>query len=245
MANQTPKIHLAKKNPSTRAWVAYCGRGKSLNYNVGDVTCKRCIVMYANANSMEGMLEDRIRDVLQTTAQKNFNAAIDGLSAAKREIRTTSSTGGEKGVKLAKFNLIPQGPLWELAEHFGKGANKYAEHQWRQGYEWSKSFDAISRHNNEFWSGKDYDVCSNNPEGCQHVDKDGNPFDSGVPDTCYNHTGSHHMVAVAWHSFVLLEFRNTHPEHDDRYKVDPLAGFDLDRNAVAIPGNNLLYGGGA
>jgi hypothetical protein len=134
------------------------------------------------------------------------------------EVRTTSSTGGEKGVKLERFDLIPTGPLAELAAHYGRGARKYANHQWRQGYEWSKSYSAMLRHQNAFWAGFDYDVCSNDPDGCQYVDNDGEPYEIIEPDTCFNHTGSHHMAAVAWHAFLLLEFKDTYPEHDDRYK---------------------------
>lgn len=135
------------------------------------------------------------------------------------EIRTTSSTGGEKGVKLERFDLIPVGPLTELARHYGKGARKYAPHQWRQGYEWSKSYSAIMRHLNAFWAGQDYDVCSNDPEGCSQTTKDGDEFLVIFPDTCYNHTGSHHMTAVAWHAFTLLEFIERFPQHDDRYQA--------------------------
>lgn len=134
------------------------------------------------------------------------------------EERTTSSTGGQKGVKLQRHDLIPVGPLALLAEHFGKGARKYAEHQWRKGYEWSKSYSAKQRHDLEFWAGRDFDVCSNDPEGCAFVTAEGEPYEPIEPDTCYNHTGSHHLVASAWHAFVLLEFQETHPEHDDRYK---------------------------
>lgn len=133
------------------------------------------------------------------------------------EIRTTSSTGGQKGVKLEAHDLIPQIPLKLLAEHFGRGAMKYATHQWRQGYEWSKSYSALQRHLSAFWAGKDYDVCSNDPEGCQHVDSEGKPFEVISPDTCYNHTGSHHLIAAAWHTFVLTEFYFCYPDHDDRY----------------------------
>lgn len=142
------------------------------------------------------------------------------------EIRTTSSTGGEKGMKDARFDLIPAGPLLELALHYGRGALKYDSHQWRQGYEWEKSGAAIDRHVNWWRRGYDYDVCSNEPEGCLH-EKGGVPWSdlSSTPDTCYNHTGSHHMAAVAWHAFLLLEFKDTHPGHDNRYvpgKPDPL-----------------------
>lgn len=134
------------------------------------------------------------------------------------EIRTTSSTGGQKGTKLARHDLIPSGPLNELAEHYGRGARKYASHQWRNGYEWSKSFAAKQRHDLAFWAGFDYDVCSNDPDGCSFVDADDNTYEPEEPDTCFNHTGSHHMAASAWHAFLLLEFKDTHPEHDDRYR---------------------------
>ena len=137
------------------------------------------------------------------------------------ETRTTSSTGGEKGVKLGRFDLVPVGPLTELAEHYGVGASKYANHQWRRGYEWSKSYSALLRHLTAFWDGYDYDVCSNDPDGCAHVDQDGNPFKAVREDACFNHTGSHHMAAVAWHAFCLLEFKDKFPEHDDRHKPEP------------------------
>lgn len=166
------------------------------------------------------------------------------------EVRTTSSTGGQKGVKLERHDLIPAGPLKLLAEHFGKGAMKYDEHQWRQGYEWSKSYAAKQRHDTEWLAGRDYDICANEPDNCALKTTDGHvvPFDyrhvrfvtsngrSGIRiqdrifepahdidlgRTCYNHTGSHHLVASAWHAFVLLEFKDTCPEHDDRYKPNP------------------------
>lgn len=136
------------------------------------------------------------------------------------EIRTTSSTGGQKGVKLQRHDLIPGGPLTKLAEHFGRGARKYDDHQWRQGYEWSKSYSALMRHLILFWSGEDFDVCSNDPSGCSFVTASGDSYLPLEDDTCYNHTGSHHMTAVAWHSFVLLEFVEKFPEHDDRYKPE-------------------------
>lgn len=106
------------------------------------------------------------------------------------EVRTTSSTGGEKGVKLARFDLIPPRPLWMLAEHYGRGASKYDDHQWRRGYEFSKSFAALQRHAWAWWSGEE-----NDPE-----------------------LGSHHLVAVLWHAMALLEFGIEHPAHDDRYE---------------------------
>lgn len=106
------------------------------------------------------------------------------------EVRATSTTGGQKGRKQAQFGLIPTGPLTQLAEHYGRGAEKYDANQWRAGYPWSWSYDALQRHANAFWSGEDFD----------------------------EETGSNHMVAVAWHAFTLLEFYKNNKDQDDRYK---------------------------
>jgi hypothetical protein len=101
---------------------------------------------------------------------------------------TDPTTGGEKGRKLARFDLIPARALWHLAEHFGRGASKYADRNWERGYAWSLSFGAIMRHLWAFWGGEDHD----------------------------KETGSHHLDAVMWHAMVLRTFAEDYPEHDDR-----------------------------
>lgn len=106
------------------------------------------------------------------------------------ETRSVSASGGEKGVKLARYDLIPSDALKQIAEHYGVGANKYADNQWRKGYEWSKSFAALVRHAEQFWGGEDFD----------------------------EETGSNHMAAVAWHALTLLTFYKDCPQYDDRYK---------------------------
>lgn len=98
------------------------------------------------------------------------------------------ATGGQKGSKLARFDLIPAGPLWDLAEHYGRGSRKYADRNWEKGVNWSLSFAALMRHAWAFWNGEDHD----------------------------EETGSKHMIAVAWHAFALAEFMDTHPLLDDR-----------------------------
>lgn len=105
------------------------------------------------------------------------------------EERITSSTGGQKGRKLARFDLLPWGALTKVAEHYGRGAAKYDDHNWRKGYEWSLSVGALGRHLAAFMEGED-----NDPE-----------------------TGSPHMAAVAFHALSLLTFMNEHPELDDRF----------------------------
>lgn len=98
------------------------------------------------------------------------------------------NTGGEKGAKLARFDLIPPEALWALAEQYGRGSLKYADRNWERGYKWSLSFAALMRHAWAWWRGEDID-----PE-----------------------TGASHMSAVAWHALALYTFRHRNIGTDDR-----------------------------
>lgn len=109
------------------------------------------------------------------------------------EIRTVSSTGGEKGVKPERHDLVPTEALAEVARVYGHGAAKYAAHNWRRGYEWSKSYAAAQRHLQAFWSGEDRD-----PE-----------------------LGTLHLGNAIFHLMALIVFIEDHPEFDDRYKGKP------------------------
>jgi 5'(3')-deoxyribonucleotidase len=107
------------------------------------------------------------------------------------EVRVVNkTTGGQKGSKLERYDLIPTGPLAEVARHYGRGARKYDDHNWRRGYDWSLSYAALQRHAQAFWDGEDID-----PE-----------------------TGSHHLAAVVFHALAMMEWGKTHPELDDRWK---------------------------
>lgn len=105
------------------------------------------------------------------------------------EVRTTSSTGGEKGTKPERYDLIPIGALATVARLYGKGAEKYAEHNWRRGYEWSKSYAALQRHATQFWSGEDIDEEMQLP----------------------------HLASVVFHAFTLMTFMEEQREYDDRF----------------------------
>ncbi len=89
------------------------------------------------------------------------------------------------------FERIPPGPIRLLAEHFGRGARKYADHNWRRGYPWGLSYAALNRHLGAHRSG-------------EFIDQE---------------TGSLHLVAVLWHAFTLLTFTQEHPELDDRWST--------------------------
>lgn len=105
------------------------------------------------------------------------------------EVRTTSATGGEKGTKPERYDLIPVEALSKVAALYGRGAAKYAAHNWRRGYEWSKSYAALQRHATQFWAGEDNDTEMDLP----------------------------HMASVAFHALALLTFMEEQRGFDDRY----------------------------
>lgn len=111
------------------------------------------------------------------------------------EERKVSVTGGAKGQKLARYDLIPTFSLEKLAEQYGRGARKYDERNWERGYEWSLSYAALQRHLNAFWDGEDYDY------------DDDEWDDMDVP---------HHLDAAMFHVMALRHFAMFNPEFDDR-----------------------------
>lgn len=105
------------------------------------------------------------------------------------EIRTKDPiTGGEKGEKLARFDLIPVIPLWEVARLYGKGAEKYDDRNWEKGFAWHLSYEAALRHIMLFWNGESMD----------------------------QETGRHHLASVIFHAMALMEFEAREKGTDDR-----------------------------
>ena len=107
-------------------------------------------------------------------------------------IITDPKTGGQKGSKLARFDLIPADALWALAERYGEGAKKYAVRNWEKGYDWGLSYAALQRHATAWWGGEDVDA----------------------------ETGQSHTVAVMWHAFALFVFQKRKIGTDDRVNHD-------------------------
>jgi hypothetical protein len=112
-----------------------------------------------------------------------------GFETPDGEVRIHDpKTGAAKGSKLARFDLVPADVAWEWAEHYGKGAKKYAERNWEGGYAWSLSYAAAQRHLHQFWAGEDYD----------------------------EETGSSHLIAALWHCAALRWFQKHERGTDDR-----------------------------
>lgn len=122
---------------------------------------------------------------------KLTRAELDLEPPAKpdEERRVTSPTGGQKGTKLARFDLIPPDAMRVVAEVYGKGAEKYEANNWRRGYDWSLAYAAMMRHLHAFWNGEDLDR------------------ESGLP----------HLAHAVFHCLTLLTFMVEHPQYDDRW----------------------------
>jgi hypothetical protein len=99
-------------------------------------------------------------------------------------------TGGEKGMKDERFELLPWAALMEVARVYGYGAKKYAEHNWRKGYKWSLSLGAMLRHIALYATGESYD----------------------------KESGRHHMGHVAFHCLTLITFEQEGLGSDDRVR---------------------------
>ena len=108
-------------------------------------------------------------------------------TAAGETIMVDAATGGQKGQKLERFDLIPVEPLEELARVYGRGAKKYADDNWRRGYSWKLSYGAMMRHAVKFWKG----------EQCDEI-------------------GNHHLACVAWHCFTMMWYEQHNKGTDDR-----------------------------
>lgn len=87
-----------------------------------------------------------------------------------------------------RYDLIPAKPLEELAKVYTVGAKKYADRNWEKGMRWGRVFAAMMRHAWAWWMGETNDK------------------ESGV----------HHMAAVAWGAFALIEYSQTKTGQDDR-----------------------------
>lgn len=99
---------------------------------------------------------------------------------ADAEVRVVDpKTGGEKGIKIDRFDLIP--PEFEdaLARHYGEGAKKYADRNWERGYDWHLSYRSVRSHLNAWLRGED-----NDPE-----------------------TGTNHLICSIWHLIALYTFQ--------------------------------------
>jgi len=101
---------------------------------------------------------------------------------------TDPVTGGQKGIKPERYDLLPFDALDEVARVYGYGATKYSADNWLRGYSWRWSAGALMRHVARFMVGEEVD-----PE-----------------------TGCMHLAHAAWHCLTLITFARRGLGTDDR-----------------------------
>jgi hypothetical protein len=114
------------------------------------------------------------------------NDILDRAVKAEKEYGTALKFDTDK----LPLNLLSTEAMNQTADVLKFGAQKYAAHNWRKGFAWSRPLAAAMRHITAFNDGEDRD-----PE-----------------------SGLSHLAHAACCIMFLLEFEKTHPELDDRYK---------------------------
>jgi hypothetical protein len=118
-------------------------------------------------------------------------------------IITDPKTGGQKGQKPERFDLVPWDAMEEVARVYHFGATKYEDDNWLKGYRWRLSLGALFRHAARIMCGEDRD-----PE-----------------------SGLLHAAHICWHGLTLITFYVRKLGTDDRRpavrEID-LASADLD-----------------
>lgn len=137
---------------------------------------------------MPKLLSKKMRYRMTSDAVDFFERNVVRRVSQDEAIVADPATGGQKGSKLARFDLLPWEELFEVAELYGVGAAKYAERNWELGYKWSLSFAALLRHLVLFWCG-------------ESLDKE---------------TGKHHLTSVVFHALAMMHFDVHKKGSDDR-----------------------------
>ena len=87
-----------------------------------------------------------------------------------------------------QWDLLP-GEVWQVVSLLTIGAQKYGPENWRQGFKWSRVFNALMRHLWRFWwHGESYD----------------------------EETVEHHMASVALMALWLIHYDQHGIGEDDR-----------------------------
>jgi hypothetical protein len=163
---------------------------------------RRCPICDGNAGYCRHTYGE-IRDVLEAAAKDHQQAKA---RAQAGEVRITDPSGGQKGQKLERFDLIPFDILTGLARLYGRGAVKYDDDNYRKGYRWRLSLGALMRHVSAWACGKSYDTVDGMKGGPIELDEQGRPVQ----------TGEHHLICATWHCFTLIVFETHKIGTDDR-----------------------------
>lgn len=131
--------------------------------------------------------------------QPKSGARIFFVPRTVDDVDTPEATAPAGGLKFdgdkPALALLPIESLEEVGKVLTFGAKKYAAHNWRQGFKWSRLLSAAMRHLFAFTRGEDKD-----PE-----------------------TGLSHLAHAACCLLFLISFGKTGAGEDDRFKVQEIA----------------------
>ena len=141
------------------------------------------------------VIEDGAPWIPQDDKEKGVVVSLDDVGV--QTIVTNSESGGKKGRNLLRYGLVPFEMIRALARHYGIGALKYDDDNWRKGYEWSLSYDALMRHL-EAWRGGESTTV-------ERFEKEGQKYAFET----------HHLIAVIWQATALYCFERWGIGKDD------------------------------
>jgi hypothetical protein len=131
--------------------------------------------------AFDSMLGNQIPSLTQITLEE-----LNKLTA----MSTVNNSAIKHDNDKPPMNLLSREALEQTAMVMGFGKEKYAAHNWRKGFAWSRPLSAAMRHIMAFNDGEDKD-----PE-----------------------SGLSHLAHAACCIMFLLEFEKTHKHLDDRFK---------------------------
>lgn len=100
-----------------------------------------------------------------------------------------------------RVDLVPPSSILAIAEVMEAGAKKYAEHNWRRGMDWNICYASCMRHLLKWQAGQDND----------------------------DETGLNHLKHALTNIAFLIEYLETCPQLDNRYKLPTV--LETDKNS--------------
>jgi hypothetical protein len=153
------------------------------------MTNTQAIQEYLETIAVTGVKQPESNQKHFLTEIPNYSPTIlAGINNADVDKGTARKFDGDK----LPLNLLSTEAMNQTAAVLKFGAQKYAEHNWRKGFAWSRPLAAAMRHITAFNDGEDKDPES----GLSHI--------------------SHAMCCLMF----ISEFEKTRPDLDDRYKPD-------------------------
>jgi hypothetical protein len=150
---------------------------------------------YPTPEQIKAMAEEinyRSKKKLSDITKAAINDYSPTILAGVNEAGVSKGTALKFDTDKLPLNLLSTEAMNQTAAVLKFGAIKYAEHNWRKGFVWSRPLAAAMRHITAFNDGEDKDPES----GLSHI--------------------SHAMCCLMF----ISEFEKTCPDLDDRYKPD-------------------------